>query len=433
MNGSQVDVPPSMLARRRLGTDPRAAWLMALALLTVVGGAPRAGAHPRDRAPEPDPLADTPAAGAYRPDSPLQPTRPGVTEPAESTEDPAPALAKASDDEVTGLGFAPIAAMTYSTETSVMFGTAAVVFYKPPLIERRRTSQLTVAAAYSLRRQFVGTAYTDLFTFEDRFFLQAAFNFLHYPDSFFGVGNATRLEDEERYTPRNLEIRLLPLYQILDDVFVGPAFRLESVRITDVKSGGLLDSGAVPGSDGGFDFAFGIAVSYDTRDSTLYPRRGSSLQYWTLVSDPVFGADFRMSRTLLDLRHYFPLGPKDHVLAVQGVGRFTSGDVPFFAMGRLGGERLLRGHFNGRYRDRQLLAAQAEYRFPLFWRLGMVAFAGVGEVAERMSALRLDGIKYSVGSGLRLNVSKKERIHFRGDFGWGGDEHDIYVNVGEAF
>ena len=99
---------------------------------------------------------------------------------------------------MTGLGFAPVAGVTYSSETSVMFGTAAVLFYKPPLIEQRRTSQLTVALAYSLRRQLVGTAYTDLFTFDDRFFLLAALNFLFYPDSFFGIGNATSLDDEER-------------------------------------------------------------------------------------------------------------------------------------------------------------------------------------------------------------------------------------------
>jgi hypothetical protein len=390
-----------------------------------------AGAQSRDREPELDSLSDTPVPDTLRPDSPLRPTRPGLLDPSEAT-DPEP-----SKDDQTGLGFAPVAGVTYSSETSVMFGSAAVLFYKPPrippLIEERRTSQLTVALAYSLRSQFVGTAYTDLFLFDEQFFLRAAFNILVYPDSYFGIGNDTRLEDEERFTPRTLELRLRPLYQILDSFFVGPAFRIEDIRISDIDEYGLLASADVLGAGGGFDFAFGIAGSYDTRDSTLYPRRGSSLQYWTLVSDPVFGSDFRMSRTLLDLRHYIPFGPKDHVLAIQGVGRFTSGDVPFFALGRLGGEKLLRGHFNGRYRDKQLLAAQAEYRFPIVWRLGMVAFAGVGEVAEKLKDLDVRQTRFGLGGGLRLNVSKRERINLRTDFGWGGDEHDFYVNVGEAF
>ncbi len=410
--------------------NPRSslALLLATALGSFLAPLQWASAHPQDRAPEPDPLADTPASGAHHPDSPLQPTRPGVVEPVDASR-----RDEATEPEATGLGFAPVAGVTYSSETSVMFGTAAVLFYKPPLVEQRRTSQVTVALAYSLRRQVVGTAYTDLFTFDDRFFLRAAFNFLLYPDSFFGIGNSTRLEDEERFTPRNLEVRLRPLYQVIDNVFVGPALRVESVRISHLEPGRMLDSGDILGAGGGFDFALGVAASYDTRDSTLYPRRGSSLQFWSLVSEPAFGADFRMSRTLLDLRHYIPTGPKDHVLALQGVGRFTTGDVPFFALGRLGGERLLRGHFNGRYRDKQLVAAQAEYRFPLFWRFGMVAFAGAGEVAERVEQLRAQALRYSLGGGLRLNVSSKERIHFRGDFGWGGDEHDFYVNVGEAF
>lgn len=393
----------------------------------LAGGA---WAHPPDRKPNEDPLVDAPVPGTLRPDSPLRPTEPGLADPEQLVEGTA---TSAAAEPTTGFGFAPVAGVTYSSETSVMFGTAAVLFYKPPLVEERRASQLTLALAYSLRRQIVGTAYTDLFVFDDRFFLQAAFNFMVYPDSYFGIGNDTRLADEERYTPRTIELRLRPLYQLLDNVFVGPALRFENVGVSDVDPEGMLASGAVLGSEGGFDFSFGLAASYDTRDSTLYPRRGASMQYWTLVSDPAFGADFRMARTLLDLRYYFPLGPRDHVLAVQGVGRFSTGDVPFFALGRLGGEKLLRGHFNGRYRDKQLVAAQAEYRFPLFWRLGMVAFAGLGDVAERWRDLRVREVKYSVGSGLRLNVSSKERIHLRGDFGFAGDEWDVYVNVGEVF
>ena len=334
--------------------------------------------------------------------------------------------------EDTGLGFAPVAGVTYSNETSAMFGTAAVLFYKPPFTERR-ISQVTLAVAYSVRAQLVATAYADLFGFDDRVSVHAALNFLYYPDSFFGIGSDTQISDEERFVPRNLEARLRPLYQIIDDVFVGPVMRLESISVLETQSGGRLASGEVFGADGGFDFSFGIAAVYDTRDNTLYPRRGSSFEFWTLVSDPVLGSDFRMSRSLVDLRHYIPLGPPDHVLALQGVGRFTTGTVPFFALGRLGGERLLRGHFNGRFRDGQLLALQGEYRFPLVWRLGMVGFAGVGNVAPRLRSFRLRDSKYGVGAGLRLNLAKKERIHLRADLAWGGDEAGAYVNVGEAF
>jgi hypothetical protein len=331
------------------------------------------------------------------------------------------------------VGFAPVGAITYSRETSAMVGTAGVLFFKPPEHVLRRTSQITVGAAYSVRRQLVATVNGDLFVWHDAARFQFAANYLYYPDSFFGIGNATRLSDQERFTPRTYELRVAPQVHAFGALFLGPTFRIEDVTILSVDPNGALATGDVFGSQGGFDFSFGVGASYDTRDNTLYPLRGTSFQYYTLVSEPRLGSDFRMSRTWLDYRRYFPIVHTEHVLAVQLLGRFGQGELPFFDLGRLGGERLLRGHFNGRYRDRQLIAAQAEYRLPIVWRLGAVAFVGLGDVARRLSDLEVLELKYSLGGGARLNVSKHERVNLRADFGWGGDEYDAYVSVGEVF
>jgi hypothetical protein len=332
-----------------------------------------------------------------------------------------------------GFGVTPVAALTYSRETSLMFGAAGIFFYKPPAEKKLRNSQLQIVFAYSVKHQFASQTKADLYLFDDRLYLFSALNFLVFPDSFFGVGNATRTSDEEAFTPRVWEFNLSPQLQVVKNLYVGPWFRFEDTRILEVEEGGRIDRGDVPGSEGGREIALGVAASYDTRDNTLYPQRGTFCQFFMQVSDPAFGADFRTSRSKLDYRRYFPMPAKDHVLAFQALGRFMSGDPPFFGLSRLGGDKTLRGHLLGRYRDRQYVAAQAEYRLPLVWRLGGVGFAGAGDVAHDLDDYRPAEFKTSVGGGLRLNVSDKDRVHVRADFGYTGDDYNVYVNVGEAF
>jgi hypothetical protein len=48
----------------------------------------------------------------------------------------------------------------------------------------------------------------------------------------------------------------------------------------------------------------------------------------------------------------------------------------------LGGPETMRGYYMGRYRDKQLLAAQVEWRFSIWWRFIGVGFYGIGDVTN---------------------------------------------------
>jgi outer membrane protein assembly factor BamA len=346
--------------------------------------------------------------------------------------EPAKAQGESPPDDH-GFGVAPVAGATYSGETSVMFGAAAIFFYKHAEAAQRRDSRLIVATAYSIRNQFTIFADGSLYLADDALRISARTQFSIFPDSYFGIGNDTKLADEERYTPVIERFELSPQYQLLDGLYAGPSLSFEHQRITDVAPGGMLDTQPIPGRDGGTALGIGVELVYDSRDSTLYPERGTLLQMRSLVSDPLWGSDFRRSRTRFDLRAYFPMPPTGHVLAIRSLTDLGTGTHPFWDMPRLGGANLLRGQFAGRYRDQQAVALQTEYRLPLFWRFGMVGFTEVGQVAPELTELTIKGIRYSVGGGLRFNLSNKAPMNFRVDVGGGRDDWDVYVNVGEVF
>ena len=177
----------------------------------------------------------------------------------------------------------------------------------------------------------------------------------------------------------------------------------------------------------------GLVAAYDTRDIVVNPYKGSYLEVSTTFNTSMFGSEYNYSEYNLDARRYYTLNKKRHVLALQGIARFTSGEVPFLELPELGGDRIMRGYYEGRYRHNQYVAAQAEYRAHLFWRIGGVAFAGLGEVAPSVDAFTLEGIKPSYGLGLRFLVNEAERVNIRLDYGWGKETSGFYLEITEAF
>jgi hypothetical protein len=98
----------------------------------------------------------------------------------------------------------------------------------------------------------------------------------------------------------------------------------------------------------------------------------------------------------------------------------------------IGGDSLIRGTYQGRFRDEALLAFQAEYRLPLWWKFGLVGFGGLANVAGNAGSLLAGQLKYSLGWGIRFKVSR-EGANLRLDFGYGKGTSGVYFTGGEAF
>ena len=93
----------------------------------------------------------------------------------------------------------------------------------------------------------------------------------------------------------------------------------------------------------------------------------------------------------------------------------------------------MRGYVRGRYRDRDLVAAQLEYRMPVAGRLGVAAFAGAGTVAPSFSMLSSSTLMPSFGAGARWLLLPKQRTTVRVDYGLGKGSSGLYVAFNEAF
>lgn len=324
----------------------------------------------------------------------------------------------------------PLPIFFYSPETGVAGGAAALLIYRDR--STPRASSITGDVIYTQKEQIIVELSGDQYFSQGRYRLLSGLVFRKYPNKFFGIGNSTAKSDEEEFTPKTFLLKASFYANIVSKVNVGPIVRYESTSMSEVNPEKLIATQTLIGSNGGVSSGLGFVANWDSRDNTLAAYSGSFYQVTALFYQKSFGSDYSYSDVQLDLRNFFEVAP-GHIVAVQAGGEFMEGDVPFQNLVRFGGQNLLRGYFDGRFRDKQGIAIQAEYRLPVWWRFGLVGFAGVAQVADRINHFGMDRFWFAGGAGIRFAWNPDERVNLRLDYGIGNNSDGIYITVTEAF
>jgi outer membrane protein assembly factor BamA len=320
-----------------------------------------------------------------------------------------------------------------SIETGWSFGLAtASTFHLISHDSTTRTSNVQTIALFTTRHQFVAAVNGSIYFPGERFILNQQLSYSSFPDKFWGLGKKAAFSNEEDYKFKQYYVYLHPQRLIGKNLFLGVVYEFQRVFDVQYISGGLFDTQNVLGRHGYHVSGLGLSITYDTRNNAFSPDRGMMLQFYFDHFTRAIGSDFQYTNFVLDLRRYFRTYGKQ-VLAIQAYGLFTAGEVPLRSLSMLGGANSMRGYYAGRYRDKNGAVIQAEYRVPLFWRLGAVGFGGVGNVGPRLDDINFEGLKYSYGGGLRVALNKKEKLNLRLDYGLAGHSQGFYLQLGEAF
>jgi outer membrane protein assembly factor BamA len=175
----------------------------------------------------------------------------------------------------------------------------------------------------------------------------------------------------------------------------------------------------------------GPTVSYDTRDNTFNSYNGYFLELETLFNHSTLGSDQNYSIYEFKANRYVALKDNQR-LALRLFLKVGIGDVPFEDQAVMGMTDL-RGYSSGKYRANQKYTIQGEYRWTFYKKFGMVAFAGMGWVTDRMSEIRLEDTLPGAGLGLRYMMIPQYRINIGIDFAVGKDDIAFYFRINEAF
>jgi len=251
---------------------------------------------------------------------------------------------------------------------------------------------------------------------------------------FYGFGGNSKRENESTFTYEKKELQLTLGRGFTEKVVIEASYFFKSVRYFNVSDSQAFTEDLQNVGDL-FSPYVALLLRFDTSDSRIHPSRGYSLWWqndfagaWTGNQEADY---FRMT---LDFRKYFLLFGQHDVVAVRGLIQKISGsDIPQFEMPVLGGgssQTALRGYRMNRFMDKGKWLMNAEYRFPIWKKLGGNIFFEAGSVWPTLGELFSNPVHADVGWGLRYYL---QDFLVRFDIGISREGMGIYFNFGHIF
>ncbi|MCZ6694767.1 MAG: BamA/TamA family outer membrane protein [Bacteroidetes bacterium] len=332
-------------------------------------------------------------------------------------------------------GWVALPVISYSPETKLGLGALGMRLFKFNWSDTTtRTSNVQTYLIFTTAGQLLFSPTYFIFTNNEKYFINGNIAIFKFPEFYYGVGNDLPESNEEEVNYNLIRWENQLLRKLSKVHFGGLQIRYFNQYNVIREEGGLLDSTQVAGFNGSVVAGLGPVLLYDSRDNVVNASKGFFLELSATFHGHYFGGEYNFQRYRIDVRKFLPLNPdRSHVLAFQFLGNFVVGEAPFKQLSELGGDEIMRGYYRGRYRDQHLLAVQSEFRFTLWRFIGMVVFAGVGDVANNVGDFNFADIKPSFGVGLRVMVNKKEKVNIRADLGFGKDSSGFYLDITEAF
>jgi outer membrane protein assembly factor BamA len=336
--------------------------------------------------------------------------------------------------------FMPVPVLGYAQETGFEFGLGALYsFYIDRKDTLNRSSNFSGTASYSTKKTYNLTLRGDAWTKGNRYHLISEIRFKKTPFNFYGLGNDTKQINEDRLVQQQFKIALDVEKVLYKSYYFGVSAGLEHYNFTDQVSGGIYSSSLFNDKDGGSVLYIGLSQSYDTRNSNNYPTKGFFARVTYQYAPDVFGVEnFTGSQIKVNARSFWSLAPK-LVLGIQGLYYTVQGSkTPFYLLQQLGNDEMMRGYYTGRYRDENLMAAQAELRYRFMNRFGIVAFAGTGKVFSNGN-FNFNSLKPDYGVGGRYFFDTAKGLSVRLDYGVGEKKANekrqsgFYISLAEAF
>lgn len=327
----------------------------------------------------------------------------------------------------------PVPLYSYSTEAGNTFGLAKFNLFN---VSKKDTvskpSKISEVATFSSKGRINVSVSTELVFKQNKYVILSYINYKKQPEYIFGIGNDVTKATQEQVQYDRIKFFTTALMQVKKDFYVGVPIDLANYYNIQPDSNSFLIKDNVTGVNGGFSFGTGLAAAYDTRDNR-YNSFGGAYILGIITFHPEALGAYQFTKFELDVRKFF--NPwKKHVIALQATTTAASGDVPFYELALLGGDKQMRGYYQGAYRDKVLVDGQVEYRMPIWKIFGVTGWLGTGRVASSYSDLSFDGFKLSYGAGIRIKVDSKHNTNLRLDFGFGPNGiSGTYINFAEAF
>lgn len=305
-----------------------------------------------------------------------------------------------------------------------------------------KISNIYSSIAYSQYDQIIFPIQANIWASKDRYNIITDWRYLKYPSTTFGLGGKSDINDGYTIDFSYIKLHQTVLKKISKNLFAGIGYYFDyfwnvkeinpQALVTDFEKYGLTNKSTSSG--------LAFRISYDSRINQINPLNG---WYANAIFRPNFtflGSDNNWQSLLIEVRKYIRLSSgSKNVLALWSYNWLTvGGKPPYLMLPSTGWDDFYntgRGYIQGRYRGRNMVYFESEYRFGITQNgfLGGVIFANAQSFSKEISK-QLTTVAPGYGAGIRIKLNKFSGTNLCIDYGFGLEgSKGISVNLGEVF
>ncbi|WP_342645824.1 polymerase [Mucilaginibacter sp. CSA2-8R] len=329
--------------------------------------------------------------------------------------------------------------LSSAPETGLEVGASTLYSFFTDSSRITRVSNLFAYATFTTQGQQRASVSSSYWSPQNRYHYIASVGYVNFPFDYYGIGNNTRKSAEQRISEKRLRLNFNGEKRIGQNLYLGYllggynfVYRIDNTGKPFEAQFNYNDR------NGGSGIFAGPMVTFDSRDNNTYTHKGIIVNAYLNIMHGLFADNhYKGSFFNIEYAQFFRL-QKRWVLGLNVQEQSLLGkEAPFYLLPELGNDEMMRGYYNGRYRDKNMIAGQTELRYRLSDRIGLAAFAGTGTVFK--DSFSFNQLKPNYGGGLRYFFDTEKGLTMRVDYGVGqkpageARQQGFYLSLGEAF
>lgn len=335
----------------------------------------------------------------------------------------------------------PAAGYTLQTRLAAIIS-SNVAFYtsKKP---NTPISIINASAFYTQNKQFTVPVQISVWNRKGTYNLLGDIRYMKYPQSTFGLGSNSSLGDEDPLDYQYVRLYQYVLRKISGHLSAGIGYNLDHYwKVTEkgLASGIQSDFSKYGSGNTATSSGYSAHLLFDSRTNPINDKNGmlALISYRNNVT--WMGSNSNWQSLTSDIRKFISLDhSQKNVLAFWLYSWIIlDGKPPYLDLPSTGWDRFTntgRGFIQGRFRGKNMLYAESEYRFNITQNglLGAVLFANAESFSDA-SSLKLQKLQPAAGFGIRVKLNKKSDTNIAVDYGFGTQGmRGLFVNIGEVF
>jgi hypothetical protein len=339
--------------------------------------------------------------------------------------------------------FSFVPALGYTLQTGFAGILSANLAYFNDNKADTKLSSISTSVTYSQYNQTIVPLQADIWTKNNKFNLISDNRFIAYPSDIYGLGGRTDPNKGVTINFSALKLHETVLKAVSKDFYIGAGIYYDNfwnIKALDPLT--RRKDSILTAELGKGETAVGLTfrMLYDSRLNQINAEDG---WYYNVVfrsNSKFMGSDANWQSLLVDVRTYFhfPENSKN-VLAFWNLDWLTTnGTPPYLLLPSTGWDDQYnsgRGYIQGRYRGKNMLYAESEYRYRISRNglFGGVFFVNLQNYSSEISS-QFSTLIPGYGLGFRLKLNKHSGANLCLDYGFGKDgSRGFFVNLGEVF